>query len=52
MNIFPNRIKSKRINISMPEQLSRNLDPYAKKSGISRSGLLSQAVTEYLASHR
>ncbi|MFP4308281.1 MAG: type II toxin-antitoxin system HicB family antitoxin [Desulfococcaceae bacterium] len=45
-------VKPKRINISLPELLIRNLDQYAKKTGASRSGLLSQAVTEYLASHR
>ena len=45
-------LKSKRINITMPERLIRTVDQYAKKSGTSRSGLLSQAVTEYMASHQ
>ena len=45
-------LKSKRINITMPERLVRTVDQYAKKSGTSRSGLLSQAVTEYMASHQ
>lgn len=45
-------LKSKRINITMPERLIRTVDQYAKKYGSSRSGLLSQAVTEYMASHQ
>ena len=44
-------LKSKRINITMPERLIRTVDQYAKKYGSTRSGLLSQAVTEYMASH-
>jgi predicted RNase H-like HicB family nuclease len=45
-------LKSKRINITMPERLIMIVDQYAKKYGSSRSGLLSQAVTEYMASHQ
>ncbi len=45
-------LKSKRINITMPERLVRTVDQYAKKYGSSRSGLLSQAVTEYMATHQ
>ena len=45
-------LKSKRINITMPERLIRTVDQYAKRCGSSRSGLLSQAVTEYMASHQ
>jgi len=45
-------LKSKRINITMPERLVRIVDQYAKKDGSSRSGLLSQAVTEYMATHQ
>ena len=45
-------LKSKRINITMPERLIKTVDQYAKKYGSSRSGLLSQAVTEYMASHQ
>jgi predicted RNase H-like HicB family nuclease len=44
-------LKSKRINITMPERLIRVVDQYAKKSGSSRSGLLAQAVTEYMTAH-
>jgi len=43
-------LKSKRINITMPERLVRTVDQYAKKRGSTRSGLLSQAVTEYMSS--
>ncbi|MCD6185450.1 MAG: type II toxin-antitoxin system HicB family antitoxin, partial [Deltaproteobacteria bacterium] len=39
-------------NITMPERLVRIVDQYAKKDGLSRSGLLSQAVTEYMATHQ
>lgn len=45
-------LKSKRINITMPERLIRVVDQYAKKSGSSRSGLLAQAVTEYMTTHQ
>jgi hypothetical protein len=45
-------LKSKRINITMPERLIRTVDQYAKRYGSSRSGLLSQAVTEYMATHQ
>lgn len=45
-------LKSKRINITMPERLINTVDQYAKRCGSTRSGLLSQAVTEYMASHQ
>ena len=45
-------LKSKRINITMPERLIKTVDQYAKRYGSSRSGLLSQAITEYMASHQ
>jgi len=44
-------VKSKRVNITIPERLLNAVDKYAKKHGESRSGLLSQAVTEYMTSH-
>ncbi len=44
-------LKPKRINITMPEKLIKTVDQYAKKWGSSRSALLSQAVTEYMAPH-
>lgn len=44
-------LKSKRINITMPERLVRVVDQYANKHGSSRSGLLAQAVTEYMTTH-
>ena len=45
-------LKSKRINITMPERLVRVVDQYARKCGSSRSGLLAQAVTEYMTTHQ
>jgi predicted RNase H-like HicB family nuclease len=45
-------LKSKRVNITMPERLLNSLDYFAKKHGETRSGLLTQAVTEYMTSHR
>jgi predicted RNase H-like HicB family nuclease len=44
-------LKAKRVNITMPERLVRTVDSYAKKKGLTRSGLLAQAVTEYMAHH-
>lgn len=44
-------VKSKRINITMPEKLLNAVDNYAKKHSESRSGLLAQAVTEYMSMH-
>jgi predicted RNase H-like HicB family nuclease len=45
-------VKSKRVNITVPERLLTTMDYYAKKHGESRSGLLAQAVTEYMSIHR
>jgi predicted RNase H-like HicB family nuclease len=45
-------LKSRRINITMPERLINTVDQYARRCGSSRSSLLSQAVTEYMASHQ
>ena len=45
-------VKSKRVNITVPERLLNTMDHFAKKHGESRSGLLAQAVTEYMATHR
>ena len=44
-------VKSKRINITMPEKLLNAVDNYAQKHSETRSGLLAQAVTEYMATH-
>ena len=45
-------LKSKRVNITMPERLLNSLDYFAKKRGETRSGVLAQAATEYMSSHR
>ncbi|WP_422699198.1 hypothetical protein [Desulfosarcina cetonica] len=36
----------------MPERLLNSLDYFAKKHGETRSGILAQAATEYMASHQ
>ncbi|NQZ11071.1 MAG: type II toxin-antitoxin system HicB family antitoxin, partial [Algicola sp.] len=38
-------VKSKRVNITIPEYLLNTVDQYAKQHGESRSGLLAHAVT-------
>lgn len=43
--------RSKRVNVILPERLLSAVDQYAKKHGETRSGLLAQAVTEYMATH-
>jgi predicted RNase H-like HicB family nuclease len=45
-------LKSKRVNITMPERLLNSVDYFAKKHGETRSGLLTHTVTEYMASHQ
>lgn len=44
-------VKSKRINITIPERLLNAVDNYARKHAETRSGLLAHAVTEYMATH-
>ena len=44
-------LKSKRVNITMPERLLNTVDHYARKHGETRSGLLAHAVAEYMATH-
>lgn len=51
LNLRNLSIKSKRVNITIPERLLDAVDQYAKRHGESRSGLLSQAVTEYMTTH-
>ena len=45
-------LKAKRVNITIPERLLNTVDNYARNHGETRSGLLSQAVTEYMTSHQ
>jgi len=45
-------LESEQINITIPERLVRIIDQYAKKYGSSRSGLVAQAVSEYMAAHQ
>jgi predicted RNase H-like HicB family nuclease len=44
----PRILKAKRINISMPERVLEAVDRFARERGETRSGLLVQAVTEYM----
>ncbi len=44
--------KAKRINIALPERLLAQIDNYAKKSGETRSGLITHAIMEYISSDR
>lgn len=44
--------KTRRINITMTERLLSQLDEAAENAGGTRSGLLADAVMEYLRKHR
>ncbi|RKZ01510.1 hypothetical protein DRQ21_10530 [Candidatus Fermentibacteria bacterium] len=45
-------LKAKRINITLPERLLSTVDHYARNHGETRSGLLAQAVAEYMSEHQ
>jgi predicted RNase H-like HicB family nuclease len=42
------KVKAKRVNITMPENLLLEIDRYADKYHMTRSGLLAQAAGEYI----
>lgn len=42
--------KTRRINITLPERVLHLVDKYASEHGESRSGLITQAVLEYIGS--
>jgi predicted RNase H-like HicB family nuclease len=42
------KVKSKRVNITMPEKLLREIDRYVEQYHITRSGLLAQAAHQYI----
>ena len=42
------KVKAKRVNITMPENLLHEIDLYAEKYHMTRSGLLAQAVGEFI----
>ena len=44
--------RSKRVNITISERLLSLMDQYAAERGETRSGLIAQAIMEYLATHR
>lgn len=43
--------KTKRVNVTLPERVLTLMDKYASKNGETRSGLITQAAMEYIASH-
>ena len=43
--------KIRRVNITLPERLLSLMDSYAAQHGETRSGLITKAAIEYLASH-
>ena len=43
-------VKSKRVNITLPENLLHEIDRYAASHHLTRSGLLAQAVGQYIHS--
>lgn len=44
--------KVARINVSIPERFLKQIDDYAKKNGVNRSGFLLDAAMSYIAEHR
>jgi predicted RNase H-like HicB family nuclease len=42
------RVKAKRVNVTMPENLLKEIDRYAEQYHMTRSGLLALAVDEYI----
>jgi len=42
------KVKAKRVNITMPENLLHEIDRYAEQYHMTRSGLLAQAAGEYI----
>ncbi len=52
VNLNKLSLRTKRVNITMPERLVNSLDFFAKKHGETRSGILTQAATQYMASHQ
>jgi predicted RNase H-like HicB family nuclease len=42
------RVNCKRINITIPERVLDAADRYARQNGLTRSGLLAQAVSTYI----
>ena len=44
--------RSKRINITLPERVLRQIEGYTKNHGLNRSAFLADAALSFLASHR
>jgi len=46
------RMRSKRVNITLPQRVLDSIDRFAASQGESRSGLLMKAVTSYISARR
>lgn len=44
--------KAKRINITLPDRILKQINKYAKSHGINRSAFLADAALRYMAEHR
>ena len=44
--------KTRRVNITLPERVLTLMDKYASEHGETRSGLITQAAIEYIASRQ
>ncbi|MBN1314805.1 MAG: type II toxin-antitoxin system HicB family antitoxin [Anaerolineales bacterium] len=44
--------KTRRVNITLPERILNLMDKYAAEHGETRSGLISEAAIEYIASRK
>jgi predicted RNase H-like HicB family nuclease len=44
--------KAKRINVTVPENILRQIDYYAKRHGETRSGLFTNAALEFMSNHQ
>lgn len=45
-------MKAKRINVTVPENILRQIDHYAKRHGETRSGLFTNAALEFMSNHQ
>ena len=44
--------KAKRVNVTVPENILRQIDYYAKRHGETRSGLITNAALEFMSNHQ
>ncbi len=43
--------RSKRVNITLPERVLKQIDSFASRTGDTRSGFLAHAALDYVSSH-